>query len=147
MTATPTPLTVTGLARRAGVAPDTVRYYERRGLLPPAVRGANGYRHYDESAVDRLLFIKGAKGLGLRLRDIAELLPVRDRGVCPCEPAESLLARRMAEVDAELARLTALRTQLATMITGMSATGCTDPLPDHWCPPPCRAPKGDDPDD
>ncbi|HEV8173626.1 MAG TPA: MerR family transcriptional regulator, partial [Actinoplanes sp.] len=79
---------VSELAAAAGVAADTIRYYERAGLLPAPPRTASGYRAYDEDAVDRLRFIQGAQRLGLRLRDIADLLAVRDTGVCPCEPAE-----------------------------------------------------------
>jgi DNA-binding transcriptional MerR regulator len=120
---------VSDLAAATGVGPDTVRYYERAGLLPPPPRTASGYRAYDEDAVDRLLFIQGAQRLGLRLRDIAVLLAVRDTGVCPCEPAEQLLRRRMAELDAEMARLAALRRQMAAM---------ADALPTSDCPPPVR---------
>ena len=97
------------LAERVGVASDTVRYYERAGLLPPPERTASGYREYQPAAVDRLLFIQGAQRLGIRLRDIRDLLPVRDTGTCPCEPAEALLRRRLDEVDAEMRRLAELR--------------------------------------
>ncbi|MGH8793168.1 MAG: heavy metal-responsive transcriptional regulator [Stackebrandtia sp.] len=138
-------MTVAQLARRAGVSPDTVRYYERAGLLPPPPRSSGGYRRYDESAADRLLFIRGAQRLGLRLREIADLLSVRDTGVCPCEPAELLLTRRVDEIDAEMARLSALRSQLTNMLDSMSGTGCPDPEPGRWCPPECD--KGGECDD
>jgi DNA-binding transcriptional MerR regulator len=78
-------------AEAAGVTRDTVRYYERVRLLPPPRRTPAGYRAYDAAAVDRLKFIHGAQRLGLRLRDIGDLLAVRDTGACPCEPAEQLL--------------------------------------------------------
>jgi len=123
------------LAAATGVAADTVRYYERAGLLPAPPRTAAGYRAYDADAVDRLRFIQGAQRLGLRLRDIADLLSVRDTGVCPCEPAEELLHRRLAELDAEMARLAALREQLATMVEALPAGGCPPPVPGTWCPP------------
>jgi DNA-binding transcriptional MerR regulator len=71
-----------------GVTTDTARYYERAGLLPPPRRTPAGYRAYDVDAVDRLRFIQGAQRLGLRLRDVVDLLAVRDTGACPCEPAE-----------------------------------------------------------
>src|SRR5438128_7089830 len=89
-------LRVAELATAVGVAPDTIRYYERAGLLPPPARTPAGYRAYDDAAVDRLRFIQGAQRLGLRLRDIVNLLAVRDTGVCPCEPALTLLTRRLA---------------------------------------------------
>jgi DNA-binding transcriptional MerR regulator len=94
---------VSALARRVGVGADTVRYYERVGLLAPPERTPADYRIYDESAVDRLQFIQGAQRLGLRLREIKTLLEVRDTGRCPCEPAEQLLRNHIAEIDRELA--------------------------------------------
>jgi DNA-binding transcriptional MerR regulator len=123
------------LAAATGVAADTVRYYERAGLLPAPPRTAGGYRAYDGDAVDRMKFIQGAQRLGLRLRDIAELLAVRDTGVCPCEPAEQLLSRRLDEIDAEMARLGALRAELATMVEALPDGDCPPPLPGTWCPP------------
>jgi DNA-binding transcriptional MerR regulator len=73
-------LTVSMLAKRAGVPAGTVRYYDRAGLLRPAARSPAGYRLYGEDAADRLRLVKGAQRLGLRLREVAELLAVRDRG-------------------------------------------------------------------
>ena len=128
-------LRVAELARAAGVAPDTIRYYERAGLLPPPDRTPAGYRAYDPSMLDRLRFIQGAQRLGLRLRDIRDLLAIRDTGVCPCEPAEELLRRRLAELDAELARLEALRAQLVVMVEALPSKDCPPPTPGTWCPP------------
>jgi DNA-binding transcriptional MerR regulator len=102
-------LTVSDLAARVGVSPDAVRYYERLGLLPPPARSMAGYRRYDERAIQRLRFVKGAQRVGLRLREIAELLQVLDRGQCPCGHTEALVCERLAAVDAELARLAALQ--------------------------------------
>jgi DNA-binding transcriptional MerR regulator len=128
-------LRVAELAEAVGVRPDTIRYYERAGLLPEPGRTLSGYRAYDRAAVDRLRFIRGAQRLGLRLADIRDLLAVRDTGVCPCEPAEQLLRRRMAEVDEEIARLTALRAEMAAMATALPAADCPPPSPGTWCPP------------
>jgi DNA-binding transcriptional MerR regulator len=128
-------LRVAELADAVGVSSDTVRYYERAGLLPPPARTAAGYRAYDAGAVDRLRFIQGAQRLGLRLRDIADLLAIRDTGVCPCEPGEQLLRRRVAELDAEMARLAALRAQMVAMVEALPAANCPSPSPGTWCPP------------
>lgn len=128
-------LRVAELADAVGVRPDTIRYYERAGLLPPPARTPAGYRAYDQAAVDRLRFIQGAQRLGLKLRDIADLLAVRDTGVCPCEPAEQLLRRRLAELDAEMARLGALREQMMAMVEALPASDCPPPAPGTWCPP------------
>jgi len=139
MTTTRTPrrrgLRVGELAEAIGVARDTVRYYERVGLLPSPGRTSGGYRDYDASAVDRLKFIQGAQRLGLRLRDIASLLAIRDSGTCPCEPAEQLLRRRLADVDAEMARLAALRAEMTSMIDALPSRDCPPPTPGTWCPP------------
>jgi MerR family mercuric resistance operon transcriptional regulator len=135
-------MTVGQLAARVGVRTDTVRYYERSGLLPAPERTGGDHRRYDEGAVDRLLFIRGAQRLGLRLAEIGELLAVRDTGVCACEPAEVLLRRHLDEVDAETARLAALRKELSRMLTAMPGPDCPDPVPGTWCPPDLQAPEG-----
>lgn len=126
---------VAELAAAVGVKPDTVRYYEKVGLLPPPERTPAGYRQYDAAAIDRLRFVQGAQRLGLRLTDIRDLLAVRDTGRCPCEPAEHLLSRRIAEVDAEITRLTALRAEMAAMRDALPGEDCPPPAPGTWCPP------------
>lgn len=130
-------MSVGELAARTGVRADTIRYYERAGLLPPPARTTGDHRRYGAGAVDRLLFIRGAQRLGLRLAEIRELLAVRDTGVCACEPAEELLRRHIVEIDAEVARLTALRGELTRMLDQFGQ-GCPDPLPGTWCPPEIR---------
>lgn len=107
------PETVSALAALAGLSADTVRYYERLGLLPTPPRNAAGYRLYDGPAVERLRFIKGAQRVGLRLREVRELLEVIDRGRCPCSHTQTLLQQRLTQVDAELARLLAQCAQQA----------------------------------
>jgi DNA-binding transcriptional MerR regulator len=128
-------LRVAELAATVGVPADTIRYYERAGLLPSPERTPAGYRNYGAGAVDRLRFIRGAQRLGLRLGDIRDLLAIRDTGTCPCEPAEQLLRRRMAEVDEEIGRLTALRAEMAAMADALPADDCPPPSPGTWCPP------------
>ncbi|MEU1630508.1 MerR family DNA-binding protein [Streptomyces sp. NPDC020096] len=127
--------TVAEFARRAETTTDTVWYYERARLLPPAPRGRSGYRRFGEAALDRLRFIQGAQRLGLKLREIRGLLAVRDTGVCPCEPTEDLLQRHLAERDAEMARLAALRVELVGMLGQIPGPNCPDPTPGTWCPP------------
>jgi DNA-binding transcriptional MerR regulator len=119
-------LTVSKLAKRTGVPAGTIRYYDRAGLLPPAARTPAGYRQYGEDAAERLRFIKGAQRLGLRLREVAELLAVRDRGACPCGHTQALLERRVGEVDAEIARLVELRGELARVAARCLADACPD---------------------
>jgi DNA-binding transcriptional MerR regulator len=135
------PLTVGQLAARAAVRADTIRYYERAGLLPEPSRTDGDHRRYGAADVDRLLFIRGAQRLGLRLAEIRELLVVRDTGICPCGPAEVLLREHIGEIDREIARLTALRAELSGMVAGLSAPPgsgpsgpCPDPVPGTWRP-------------
>ena len=127
-------LSVGQLAARAGVRTDTIRYYERAGLLPRPHRTDGDHRRYGPADVDRLLFIRGAQRLGLRLAEIRDLIAVRDTGRCPCGPAEVLLREHVAEIDREVARLTVLRDELAGMIAGLSAdsAACPDPFPGTW---------------
>ena len=117
---------VAELARQVGVRPDTVRYYERAGLIAPPPRTSSGYRQYPSSAADRIRFIRDCQRLGLTLREISSLLAVRDTGECPCEPAEELLRRHIDEIDAEMARLARLRSDLVDLV----GTDCPP-----WCPP------------
>ncbi|WP_109471004.1 heavy metal-responsive transcriptional regulator [Ornithinimicrobium cavernae] len=135
--ANPTPerLRIGQLARAAGVSTDTIRYYEREGLLPAPERTSSGYREYGPGTADRLAFIQGCQRLGLRLTDIGDLLAIRDTGVCPCEPAEQHLRRRIAEVDAELERLTLLRAQMSAMVQTLPSDDCAPPPGSSWCPP------------
>ena len=129
------PLTVGQLAERAGVRADTIRYYERVSLLPEPSRTDGDHRRYGPADLDRMLFIRGAQRLGLRLAEIRELLVVRETGVCPCGQAEVLLREHVAEIDREIARLASLRAELTGMIAGLagSSGSCPDPVPGTWC--------------
>jgi DNA-binding transcriptional MerR regulator len=138
-------LTVSALADQVGLSADTVRYYERVGLLPAPARSAAGYRLYDQTAVGRLRLIKGAQWAGLRLREIGELLQVADQGLCPCGHTETLLRERLAEVRAELDRLRALETQLSGLLQRQPAPACPEPQPvaaaaAWWCAEGCDDP-------
>ena len=108
-------LKVSDVASEAGVSSDTIRFYEREGLLAPPGRSASGYRQFDEGAVRRVRFIKGAQSLGLRLAEIRELLEIQDKGACPCGHTKVLVERRIAEIDAEIEQLRTLRAELASL--------------------------------
>ena len=127
-------LTVSELASRAGVPRDTIRYYERAGLLPSPPRTSAGYRQYEDESVERLRLIKGAQRAGLRLREVKELLEVLDRGSCPCGHTEALISKRLAEVDAEVARLADIRERLTQLQGRYSVEDCASDA-DMW---PCR---------
>jgi DNA-binding transcriptional MerR regulator len=140
------PLSVGELASRAGIRPDTIRYYERAGVLPPPRRSDGDHRRYGAADVDRLLFIRGAQRLGLRLAEIRELMAVRETGECACEPAAGLLRRHVTEIDVELERLAALRAELASMLAAMTGSQCPEPVPGTWCRPELRDGEGGDSD-
>lgn len=128
-------LTVSKLAREAGVKPDTIRYYEKAGLLPAPPRTASGYREYGEDAVERLRLIKGVQRSGLRLREVRELLEVLDRGACPCGHTQELVARRIEEVDAEVAELIGVRDRLLRLAEETRSAAGKDPATGQW---PCQ---------
>ncbi|MDP9070299.1 MAG: heavy metal-responsive transcriptional regulator [Actinomycetota bacterium] len=112
-------LTVSKLADQVGTSPDTLRYYERIGLLPEPDRSASGYRLYGNEAVERVRFIKRAQRFGLRLEEIGELLAIRQRGLCPCGRTRRLLEAKVAELDQEMAALAKLRDDISHMIVDL----------------------------
>lgn len=102
------------LARRAGVSIDTVRYYEKSGLLSPESRLASGYRRYSDEQVSRLRFIRRAQELGFTLKDIRELLGIsKQRDVAKVKRAAE---KKLADVEARLVALTRMRDGLATLV-------------------------------
>jgi Hg(II)-responsive transcriptional regulator len=109
-------MTIGQLAEAAGVNVQTVRYYERRGLLPEPPRTRSGYREYPESDVARIGFIRRAQGLGFTLREIDELLSLRmARGTTP-EQVRGRVEAKIADVGTKIADLERIRgalTQLA----------------------------------
>ena len=100
------------LAKSAGVTPDTIRYYEREGLLPSPQRTESGYRDYGPDAVNDMQFIKKAQALGLKLSDVREVLEISSGGKPPCEHVRATVSGRLAEVEERLRELRALRATL-----------------------------------
>src|SRR5215211_5254986 len=125
-------LTVSALAGQVGLSADTVRYYERVGLLPEPARSAAGYRLYDQDAVGRLRLIRGAQRAGLRLREIGELLQVADQGQCPCGHTETLLQERLRALEADLTRL------LERHSDPSCPEATTAAAASWWCADPCQ---------
>lgn len=106
-------LTIGQAAAAAGVTRKAVRVYEAKGLLAAAERTAAGYRLYDDHDVELLQFVRRARALSLHLDDIGEILAIRAGGTRPCATVRQLLDTRIAEIDAAVADLLALRTALA----------------------------------
>ena len=104
------------LAKAAGVSVDTLRHYERRGLLPAPGRSENRYRMYPPSALQRVRVIQRALDMGFTLQDLARVLHQRDAGGAPCRHVRAIAARRLEELDARLAALLELREELSGLL-------------------------------
>ena len=100
------------LAAKAGVSADTLRHYERRGLLAAARRLPNGYRLYSPESLDRVLLIQRALSFGFTLEELARLLRSRDRGQPPCREVRALAARKLEDVEKQLESLASFRATL-----------------------------------
>jgi DNA-binding transcriptional MerR regulator len=100
------------LAKAAGVSTDTLRHYERKGVLQRPRRAPNGYRQYPPEALDRVLLVRRALAVGFTLDELARVLSARDRGGAPCREVRALAAAKLAEVEERLAQLTELRGEL-----------------------------------
>ena len=119
-------MSIRELTTAASLTADTIRYSERKGLLPPPDRTESAYRAYRDDAVDGLRFIKGAQRIGLRLQEIKELLDIRDRGLCPCGHTEDLLRRRVSEIDAEITGLQETKADLVAFTKRFNAIECPE---------------------
>ena len=104
------------LAKLADVSSDTLRHYERRGLLARPHRSRNGYREYPASALDRVRLIRRALGVGFTLEELSRILAVRDRGGAPCHQVRALAGTKLTEVEAQLRELAALRVELRKLL-------------------------------
>jgi MerR family copper efflux transcriptional regulator len=109
-------LTIGQLARRAGVGIETVRFYERQGLLPKPPRTPSGYRQYSPEALGRLAFIGRAKGLGFALREIAELLALEASPEATCDDVKVKAQGKLTEIETQLANLTRVRDTLRGLV-------------------------------
>jgi DNA-binding transcriptional MerR regulator len=114
-------LTVGDIARACGVSPDTVRHYERKGAIPAAARRANRYRSYPRAAVARVKVVRRALALGFTIDELARLFKKRAHGKPPCREVRALAERKLAELDARLAEMSALRETLAATIRDWDA--------------------------
>ena len=100
------------LARASGVSTDTLRHYERKGVLAAPRRSANGYREYPAEALARVLLVRRALSVGFTLDELAQVLRARERGRAPCREVRALAARKLAGVEERLRELAAVREEL-----------------------------------
>jgi MerR family transcriptional regulator, mercuric resistance operon regulatory protein len=117
------------VAEKAGVNIQTLRYYERRGLLARPKRLDSGYRAYAPETVDSVRFIKRAQELGFALSEIATLLDLSKGGPSNCDRAQALAKSKIAELDRKIASLNAMRESLQRL-----ASTCRLPRKERDCP-------------
>lgn len=122
-------LSIGELARSAGVRVETLRFYERKGLLAEPPRRSSGYRAYPRDALRRVLFIRRAKDLGFTLREIAELLSLRVDPHKSCADVRAIAKARIADVDARIAELTRIKVALERLERGCRGKGPTGACP------------------
>jgi DNA-binding transcriptional MerR regulator len=109
------PLRSGELARLAGVSADTLRHYERKGLLAPG-RSENGYREYSVQALERVRLVQRALSIGFTLDELARLLQTRDRGGAPCRQVRALASAKLEAIEAQICSLTALREEMRALL-------------------------------
>ena len=100
------------LAKHAQVSTDTLRHYERKGVLPRPKRGANGYRLYPNGSLERVQLVRRALAFGFTLDELAGILKERDSGRLPCEAVYRLAERKLSNVEEQLTELADLRDEL-----------------------------------
>lgn len=105
------------LADVAGLATQTIRFYERSGLLPSPSREANGYRVYDDTALSRLSFIRAAQAAGLTIGEIRGIVDLRDDGDVPCTHVTTLLSAKLDDVRARQRELDELASELEHLLS------------------------------
>jgi Hg(II)-responsive transcriptional regulator len=117
------------LAAEAGVNVQTLRYYERRGLLPEPDRLDSGYRSYEADAVRVVRFVKSAQQLGFSLEEIDTLLNLAGGGPDNCDAAKTLATEKLAQLENKISSLSAMRDSLAQLVDT-----CSRPRAERACP-------------
>lgn len=120
-------MTIGRLAEQAGVNVETIRYYQRRGLLAEPARPANGQRRYPPLLAKRVRFIKRAQVLGFTLDEIVGLLDLDEAGAC--SETRELAARKLQLIEGKLADLSAMRKALSTLMRACDTVGGTGTCP------------------
>ena len=110
-----TPLRIGELARATGVDVETIRYYEKAGLLPPPARQSNGYRAYTSAHLERLAFIRHGRALDISLADIQRLLEFVNSPATACADINALIDAQLARVQARMQSMQALEKQLLAL--------------------------------
>lgn len=122
-------LTIGQLARRAGVGVETIRFYERQGLLAEPDRLPSGYRQYAGDAVDRVRFIRQAKDLGFSLREIQDLLELRVDAGSTCGDVKERARAKIADIEERIAGLERMKSALRSLERRCRGQGPTSECP------------------
>jgi DNA-binding transcriptional MerR regulator len=104
------------LAALVGISTDTLRHYERKGVLAHPLRKANNYRQYPASALQRVRLIRRAIAVGFTLDELASVLSVRDRGGAPCMEVRALAAAKLSDIETRLREMSELRKELRAVL-------------------------------
>lgn len=123
------PLTIGKVARLADVGVETIRFYERKGLIPDPPRKESGYRQYPEEAVHRIRFIRRAKELGFSLQETKELLSLRIDSESTCQDIRNRAEAKIADIEDKIRALVKIKDELAKL-----AAACETGAPVSECP-------------
>jgi MerR family mercuric resistance operon transcriptional regulator len=120
-------LTIGTLAKRGGVNVETIRYYQRRGLLEEPSKPTEGFRQYPSESVKRVRFIKRAQGLGFTLEEILGLLALDERKACL--ETRGIAAHKLELIEQKIADLTKMKKALARLVRACDASSISAPCP------------------
>ncbi|MBA2434029.1 MAG: heavy metal-responsive transcriptional regulator [Verrucomicrobiota bacterium] len=127
------PLLIGQLAKSAGVKADTVRFYERSGLLPRPSRSEAGYRVYDDAAAQRLRFVKKAQSLGFSLDEVRRILSLQGQGSTTCRSVLAIAEATLAETEIKLRDLQKFRDSLAANVRRWRKLPARRKCPSEFC--------------
>lgn len=123
------PLTIGQVAKRTGIGVETVRFYERKGLLEEPARRPSGYRQFDEGIVARLRFVRRAKELGFTLKEIKELLSLKLDPSTTCADVKSRAEVKIEDIEQRIRTLQRMKRALAKLTKACSGRGKTSDCP------------------
>jgi MerR family Zn(II)-responsive transcriptional regulator of zntA len=120
-------LKVSEVAQTLGINPQTLYFYERRGIIPPPQRNAAGYRLFSEQDVERLRFITRVKDLGLSLAEIQEILTLKEGQALTCQAVQARLSAKLAQIEEQIQQLQALQQELQPLLATCQAANPHQP--------------------
>ena len=123
------PLTIGQVAKQAGIGVETVRFYEREGLIEEPGRKASGYRQFDEAVIARLRFIRRAKDLGFTLSEIKDLLSLKVDPHTTCADVKQRAQGKIEDIESRIASLQRMKRALTKLSKACSGSGTTGDCP------------------